>query len=1743
MVPKITQKKDRSNHTYKITRKKHTSHIKNLPTITKNHSIIKKNKISTQKYLIRTAKVRPTNLSGGGILDWFRNRRRYKVLKKLKGIFQTIKKHKNNLQKYIPKYKVREAELGGLVKDRTEVVNYLMYRYQELIVKEKQKLYMQAMRIKKPPSADDPDYYQSQIEKLEAQRQKVEDFMREHENRQKAQVKKIAKLRADIDKVKANLNKAGLPEFRKAIEAYRENSELYEKIRLELSSADIFTGTESVGDKKELISMKKERKRAKAYKSIFGNLQSNGNDLKDAYDVYDSIFDYKAKLDIHIASYNDVSEQYKKQKEAYDKIHPILARVFSDLIPNVIGRDLKLGSAKDSVSKMIRNFAMGGPGFQQTIVQVLQISEKSILQVDAGQGSISDVINEIKNVLFELNPKGKDMSKQLEKAILANNTIQSITIANIKTLEDIFKMINSSGGNLNQSGGNPWITKAHGLLNNNLPENDKKHETLAIGANICFMNSILQAILHNEAFYNYFINKKEQFKDNELNPIDQSSQTDQINNNKNIIKALWSLFNIYYNKDTKYNIDIRQINYIDNIIENTITPDNTTIFKVFKDSINANRAANNKYDGLSSEDTTEILDIIISALKFFSNTQVLFNYFKYNETNITECKSNEDTSQHDGVQTTHHMILLDTDMSSVSDGLIKYTEKINIQDSNTCSMHKNTALQYKIHSRTITIDTTNTKYIIICLKKKPTKEITVNKEITIDDIKFHLDGVVCFVGKIDNMNRSGHYTFIQFDKGRPVKEFNDEKVHDIENNIIKLNNEYSYGTNIENVDDIIKTYGYIIFYKKNSTEAPNAKLSRAFNTTGSGSVAFVVDKKKSPSAEASEALSAPEASSSAEALPEVLQEASTASSTAEASSAEVLPEILPEALGTQQQQLNAKLSRAFNTTGSGSVAFVVDKTKPIQSTSSALMSRRKEFDSISEVNSTSYMNINVNNGNNSYKDNNSNYLEVFPASSTSEPPANPPPPAHGAPPPPPAHGAPPANPPPPPAQGALPPAQQQLPSKPPPPSKAAPVAPPVAQQQLPPVQQQRQPPQIQHPRPMTAREINTTIKLLQTQVQELRNAFDQKGSDDIVFTLMKKINSIIHESSSYPESREKVSTYINSGAVDIPIDPVIYPPKEWDFTEITSQKLLTKNLKKFLESISKLRDIFETCLRGLKEYTPSSKSDNASELHGGSIKTVYDNDIVQTGGDLKGDLDVLNKAIKDVEKNIIDLENDMVGRGDLGFIHTNLVKTKITLENYKEFLNEAIKGLGASDPNKDKIKNIIKEIDDVGRQVIPKILKRHNLPDILPTQVQMLSNMGMFPSGSYTAVVMMPELKNLVVMARNSMITPPNNLVLTVKNNTEIQPSFINGFTGQMNMNMTGSLGMPGMQGIQGMQLQQALNTGNQEELLEKIREIANEDFPIVISNLQNALTEIKKQVDDLKKLNIELRDIESIQGKISEITAKIKFPDIKKVELFVIRERKDKVSAPPIDQLLNSDFFKKIGDGSAQSIAKMFPAISGDFMRKLMQNPGSEVVSDLPFRGSQMVNPMRVDELNQRNMMMQPSQYGLSGFPGQSSMMGFPGQPPMDPRIAPLMNQLTPQIQQIMNTGDFDEFKRFFSSQDGKSVLKSHPRATDILTSPMGVKWLTEDEKGKQWLAGKDGSEKLLEISSRVGQDTRTYGQQAQLKAQQLLDIVMQTNTQSAQDKLFTEMAKANFAQGVYTGKQLLEKPSSTNPQAPIFR
>jgi hypothetical protein len=31
--------------------------------------------------------------------------------------------------------------------------------------------------------------------------------------------------------------------------------------------------------------------------------------------------------------------------------------------------------------------------------------------------------------------------------------------------------------------------------------------------------------------------------------------------------------------------------------------------------------------------------------------------------------------------------------------------------------------------------------------------------------------------------------------------------------------------------------------------------------------------------------------------------------------------------------------------------------------------------------------------------------------------------------------------------------------------------------------------------------------------------------------------------------------------------------------------------------------------------------------------------------------------------------------------------------------------------------------------------------------------------------------------------------------------------------------------------------------------------------------------------------------------------------------------------------------------------------------------------------------------------------------------------------------------------------------------------------------------------------------------------------------------------MAKANFAQGVYTGKQLLEKPSSTNPQAPIFR
>lgn len=286
----------------------------------------------------------------------------------------------------------------------------------------------------------------------------------------------------------------------------------------------------------------------------------------------------------------------------------------------------------------------------------------------------------------------------------------------------------------------------------------------------------------------------------------------------------------------------------------------------------------------------------------------------------------------------------------------------------------------------------------------------------------------------------------------------------------------------------------------------------------------------------------------------------------------------------------------------------------------------------------------------------------------------------------------------------------------------------------------------------------------------------------------------------------------------------------------------------------------------------------------------------------------------------------------------------------------------------------------------------------------------------------------------------------------------------------------------------------------------------------------------------------------MNDISSKIKMPNIKKAELFVIKEERTKKEVVPIDQVLSSDLFRKIQQSSEQNLAMMYPKIGSEIMKSLMMNPGERITSQTPFMGATLVDPIRVNQLmaqQQMSMMQNPgpnaSLYspGLwSGIPGQTVSglpIGWPNQGSVDPRIMTALQQMGPAIQQAFQSEE--DMEKFLNSDQGKMFLKDHPYAVSILTSRMGMKWLLETEKGVQWLSRPDGHKRMIDIVNAIRSDPK-LGIEGPAQALKVIETAANFAKMSGMKDAFSNYATANALSTLQSTSGLMQQPNLGNPQ-----
>jgi hypothetical protein len=203
---------------------------------------------------------------GGGIIDWFKNFKKRKQLKVLKNIFNKMKDIKGKFKKPEHKLKIYVTTFKKLLEKHTEEIDTLMYRYQELVMFEKKKSYIQAMSEKSPKQTNDPDFYESQLKALDVQFQKVNNYITIHEKNKETKSKEFEKTRIKIENEKKQLEKNGFSKMKSVMKDYSNNADIIEKVRIEFEKYQNYMQNKMKGEDEEIT---KERAESKRYYNVF----------------------------------------------------------------------------------------------------------------------------------------------------------------------------------------------------------------------------------------------------------------------------------------------------------------------------------------------------------------------------------------------------------------------------------------------------------------------------------------------------------------------------------------------------------------------------------------------------------------------------------------------------------------------------------------------------------------------------------------------------------------------------------------------------------------------------------------------------------------------------------------------------------------------------------------------------------------------------------------------------------------------------------------------------------------------------------------------------------------------------------------------------------------------------------------------------------------------------------------------------------------------------------------------------------------------------------------------------------------------------------------------------------------------------------------------------------------------------------------------------------------------------------
>ena len=406
--------------------------------------------------------------SAGGIINKFKL---WRILKKILSIFDKIKKGTNKLEKVVNQYKVDDKILKTLLDDRSNNIDALMFRYQELIFFEKQKDYLIAMQRLEPIKGDNIDYYKPQIEAIDNEYKKVDNFMKEIENRKKANDKEIADKRTKIEGARnKKINPKILKKFDSSMDEYTKYAEQFQEIHNQLQNFEKFKDVEN----KSFIDPK-ELKKAKLYYAAFSKYKNKREELQIIYNNADKIrgefYEYAKLITQSQADYNNINEQYEIQKKNYTEIKPTLQKIFGELIPTIMNRKIiGLDDASNKMDQLINNFTLEGTHFENQIVPRLEEFNKTIKHTKEIQGAIIYDLGKITDDLFKTLPQGYDLNKKMDILIKGTNDINPYLLALIGQLE--FDLNEAQkiqvGGNL-QFGGTTGMP-------------DMTHEALAVAS-------------------------------------------------------------------------------------------------------------------------------------------------------------------------------------------------------------------------------------------------------------------------------------------------------------------------------------------------------------------------------------------------------------------------------------------------------------------------------------------------------------------------------------------------------------------------------------------------------------------------------------------------------------------------------------------------------------------------------------------------------------------------------------------------------------------------------------------------------------------------------------------------------------------------------------------------------------------------------------------------------------------------------------------------------------------------------------------------------------------------------------------------------------------------------------------------------------------------------------------------------------------------------------------------------------